>query len=50
MQTMQNVTVDLSMFTDMELQAIELAASSKNMTLVEYIVFLLSGVATPSKD
>lgn len=47
---MQNeITIDLSAFTPMELSNIQAAASAKKMTLHEYLIFLLSGVATPEK-
>lgn len=47
---MQNaITVDLTQFTPMELANIELAANSKKMSIEEYIIFLLQGVATPTE-
>lgn len=47
---MQNeIVIDLSAFTPMELSNIRAAAAAKKMTLDEYLIFLLSGVATPQK-
>lgn len=43
-----HLTVNLSDFTPMELANIENAAKAKNMTVQEYIIFLLEGVATPN--
>lgn len=43
------ITVDLSYFTPMERANLERAASEKQMTLEQFVTFLLSGVATPQK-
>ena len=44
---MKQVTIDIDSFTQQEQQAIQSAAASLNMTLSDYIIFLLQGVATP---
>jgi hypothetical protein len=43
------ITIDLTHFTPLELANIERAASEKQMTLEQFVTFLISGVATPSR-
>ena len=43
----KEIVIDLSSFTKMELANIEQAALSMGMSMQQYVVFLMSGVATP---
>ena len=47
---METLTIDLSRFTDMERQSLEAAAAINNMTLEQYVAFLIQGVATPKQN